>query len=78
MIEYAEQPTYRNVFGSCLCHNRNADGVQLPVEIPGYNGLVYLCAETVLDAAKAVRIGRARRAKRDKAAAKAKAERESV
>lgn len=77
-MQYLDQPSSRNVFGTCICHGRNVDGVEIAREIPGYGGLIYICAETILEGGKAVRIGRARKAKRDKAAAAAKAQAEAV
>lgn len=69
-MEYRTEATYTDAKNGCYVTESNADGVGFDAAVPG-EGTLFLSAAVILDAARLVRIGRARRAKADRAAAKA-------
>lgn len=71
-MEYRTEATYTDAKNGCYVLESNTDGVGFDAQIPG-EGTLFLSSEQILDAAKLVRMGRARRAKQDRAAAQARA-----
>lgn len=70
-MEYRTEATYTDAKNGCYVTESNADGVGFDAQIPG-EGTLFLSAAVILDAAALVRMGRARRAKADKAEVKAR------